>query len=40
MLKGVKDSQDNPYFQDKGTEVVCGMKSMMSVDKKIIELFD
>ena len=40
MLKGVNDSQGNPYFQDKGTEVVCGMTSMMSADKKIIELFD
>lgn len=38
MLKGVNDSQGNPYFQDSGVEVVCGMTSMMSDDKKIIEL--
>lgn len=40
MLKGVNDSQDNPYFQDKGAEVVSCMTPMMSTDKKIIELFD
>lgn len=40
MLKGVNDSQGNPYFQGKGAEVACGMTSMMSADKKIIEFFD
>ena len=40
MLKGVNDAQGNPYFQGKDTEVVRGMTSMMSDDKKIIELFD
>ena len=40
MLKGVNDSQGNPYFQGKGAEVVCGITSMMSADKKIIEIFD
>lgn len=40
ILKGVNDSQGNPYFQDSSAEVVCGMTSMISADKKIIELFD
>ena len=40
MLKGVNDSQGNPYFQDKGAEVVGGMTSMMSADKNIIEFID
>ena len=40
MLKGVKDAQGNPYYKGKDTEVVRGMTSMMSDDKKIIELFD
>ena len=40
MLKGVNGSHGNPYFQDKGAEVVCGMTSMMSADKKIIEFID
>ena len=30
----------NQYYQDKNNEVVRGMTSMMSDDKKIIELFD
>ena len=40
MLKGVNDSQGNSYFQGKGAEVVCGITSMMSADKTIIEFFD
>lgn len=40
IRKGVNDSQGNPYFQYSSAEVVCGMTSMISADKKIIELFD
>lgn len=40
MLKGVNDSQGNPYFQDSSAEVVCGMTSMISADKKIMEFFN
>lgn len=40
MLKGVNNAQGNPYFQGKDTEVVRGMTSMMSDDKKSIEPID
>ncbi len=40
ILKGVNGSQRNPYFQGKDTEVVRGMTSMMSDDKKSIEHID
>ncbi len=33
ILKGVNGSQGKPYFQDKGTEMVSCMTSMMSDEK-------
>lgn len=40
MLKGVNNAQGKPYFQGKDAEVVRGMTSMMSNDKKSIEHID